>query len=81
MVLNKAFALRVNRMLEEKKMSKYKLEKITGISHGTFRNIFSEVNKDLKFSTMAKIIHALDMTIPEFFNDKLFDFANLEYEY
>lgn len=78
MTLNKAFALKVSKILAEKKISKYRLEKETGLTHSTFRYIFNEVNKDLKFSTIVKVVGALDMTLEEFFSDKLFNLSNLE---
>ena len=44
MNLNRAFALRLSNLLSEKKMSKYKLEKETGLTHSALRYIFNEVN-------------------------------------
>ena len=79
MTLNKAFALRVSNILIKKNISKYKLEKESGISHSAFRYIFNEVNSDLKFSTIVKVVDALNMTLEEFFNDDLFNLENLDY--
>ena len=70
---NRAFALRVVNLLIEKKMSKYKLEQKSGLSHSALRYIFNEVNTDIKFSTIVKIVGALDMTLEEFFDDELFE--------
>ena len=80
MNLNRAFALRVSNLLTEKKMSKYKLEKETGLTHSTLRYIFNEVNIDVKFSTIVKVCRALNVTLIEFFDDKLFDIDNLDVE-
>ncbi|MBO5310067.1 MAG: helix-turn-helix transcriptional regulator [Clostridia bacterium] len=77
---NRAFALRVVNLLIEKKMSKYKLEQKSGLSHSALRYIFNEVNTDIKFSTIVKIVGALDMTLEEFFDDELFEYENLESE-
>ncbi len=77
MNLNRAFALRLSGLLVEKKMSKYRLEKETGLTHSALRYIFNEVNTDVKFSTIVKVCTALDMTIVDFFNDELFDLDNL----
>ncbi len=46
--LNKAFALKLSDILNERKMSKYKLEKETGLTHSALRYIFNEVNKDFQ---------------------------------
>ena len=80
MKLNKAFALRLSNLLLEKKMSKYKLEKETGLTHSALRYIFNEVNVDVKFSTIVKVCNALDLTLTDFFNDNLFDLKNLDFE-
>jgi len=80
MTLNRAFALRVSDILIKKKMSKYQLEKKSGLTHSALRYIFNEVNTDVKFSTIIKVVHALDMTIVDFFNDDLFKIENLDYE-
>ena len=49
MNLNRAFALKLSKLLAEKKMSKYKLEKGTELTHSALRYIFNEVNTDVKF--------------------------------
>ena len=77
MNLNRAFALRLSNLLIEKNMSKYKLEKETGLTHSALRYIFNEVNNDVKFSTIVKVCNALNITIVEFFNDELFNLKNL----
>lgn len=79
MTLNKAFALRISEILLKKKMSKYQLEKRSGISHSALRYIFNEVNTDLKFSTIVKVVDALDMTLDEFFKDSVFNLGNLNF--
>ncbi len=49
MTLNKAFALRISNLLIKNNMSKYKLEKESGLTHSALRYIFNEVNTDVKF--------------------------------
>ena len=80
MNLNKAFALRLSKLLNEKKMTKYKLEKETGLTHSTLRYIFNEINRDVKFSTIVKVCSALNITLKDFFTDKVFDLQNLDFE-
>lgn len=79
MDLNKAFALRVSNLLIKNNISKYKLEKETGLTHSAIRYIFNEVNKDVKFSTIVKVVSFFGMTLAEFFDDELFNLENLEY--
>ncbi len=80
MNLNKAFALKVSKLLQENKISKYKLEKETGITHSALRYIFNEVNKDVKFSTIVKVCNFFNLSLTEFFNDDVFNIDNLEFE-
>lgn len=80
MNLNRNFALRLSQLLQEKNMSKYKLEKETGLTHSALRYIFNEVNKDVKFSTIVKVCNALKIDLLEFFNDDLFKLENLDCE-
>ena len=77
MNLNKAFALKLSKILAERKISKYKLEKETGITHSALRYIFNEVNKDVKFSSIVKVCEFLNISLSEFFNDELFNYENL----
>ena len=78
MNLNRAFALRLSQLLVEKKMTKYRLEKETGLTHSALRYIFNEVNNDVKFSTIVKVCNALNISIVEFFDDELFNLKNLD---
>ena len=80
MDLNKAFALRVTKLLQERGISKYKHEKETGITHSALRYIFNEVNKDVKFSTIVKVCNFFNLSLMEFFNDDLFKIENLDFE-
>ncbi len=77
MNLNRIFAMRLSKILLEKNMSKYKLEKESGLSHSALRYIFNEVNTDVKFSTIVKVCEALNISLKEFFDDEIFDMDNL----
>lgn len=80
MTLNKAFALRISDILVKRNMSKYQLEKKSGLTHSALRYIFNEVNKDVKFSTIVKVVDAFGMTLEEFFSDAVFNLHNLDFE-
>ncbi|MBE7090595.1 MAG: helix-turn-helix transcriptional regulator [Clostridiales bacterium] len=77
MNLNKAFAIRLSKLLSEKGMTKYRLEKESGITHSALRYIFNETNQDVKFSTVVKVCIALKVSLKEFFDDDMFQFENL----
>lgn len=78
MKLSRAFALRLSNLLLERKMSKYKLEKETGLTHSALRYIFNENNIDVKFSTIVKVCGALQIKVSDFFDDELFCLNNLD---
>lgn len=78
MTLNKAFAMRISALLIKNNLSKYQLEKETGLTHSAMRYIFNEVNKEVKFSTIVKVSEFFGMTLSEFFDDEIFKFENLE---
>lgn len=78
MTLNKAFAMRISCLLIKNNLSKYKLEKETGLTHSAMRYIFNEVNKEVKFSTIVKVAEFFGMSLSEFFDDEIFKFDNLE---
>lgn len=80
MNLNRNFAIKLSQILNERKMSKYKLEKESGLSHSALRYIFNEVNTDVKFSTIVKVCKVFNIPLCEFFNDNLFKLENLECE-
>ena len=80
MNLNKAFALRLSKILNERKISKYRLEKNSGLTHSALRYIFNETNTDVKFSTIVKVCDAINMPLKEFFDDKIFEIENLDFE-
>ena len=79
MTLNKAFALRITELLSKHKMSKYRLEKESGLSHSALRHIFNENNNDVKLSSVAKVAFVFGMTLNEFFASEIFNLANIEF--
>ena len=81
MTIGKAVALRIHDLLQEKKMSQYRLEQNAGIPHGTMCCITSAQNNDIQLGTIIKIAKGFDMTFMEFLNHPLFLSEELEYEY
>ena len=79
MTLNKAFAMRLSELLTKNNMSKYRLEKESGLSHSALRHIFNENNKDVNLSSVAKVASVFNLTLSEFFADG-FDLNNIDFE-
>lgn len=78
MTVNKALALRLTSLLFINKMSKYRLEKISGMSHSAMIHIFNEDYKDIKLSTVIRFARAFNMSVAEFLNDPLFENLDLD---
>ena len=66
MTFAEAVAKRTKELLIEKKMTMYRLIKITCLDKTTIQGIMKAKNKDLKLSTLFLIADAFGMTISEF---------------
>lgn len=75
--VNHALALRIKELLEEKKMTRYKLAMESGVSHSTLKNIMHETVTDNLLSTTILIASGFGMTVSEFLDSPLFDEQNL----
>ncbi len=78
MKLSTAVAMRISKILNEKNMSQYRLERIIAMPHNTMKTLMGERNKSVNLRTVMQIIKGLDMTPAEFFNDPLFESDELE---
>lgn len=80
MKLQRAIALRINKLLLDNKMSRYALCKKVLLPEQTLKNIIDERNGDIKLTTVAKIADGFGLSILEFFNNDLFKRENLDIE-
>ncbi|MBQ8451251.1 MAG: helix-turn-helix domain-containing protein [Clostridia bacterium] len=78
MKLSTAVAIRVSKLLEERKMSQYRLEKIIAMPHNTMKTLMGERNQSVNLKTVMQIIRGLEMTTAEFFDDPIFESDDLE---
>ncbi len=78
MTVNKAVAMRVSKLLYEKKMTQYRLAIKSGVQQGSLGCIMHERNKTVTLSTVAMLARGFDMTLQEFLDDELFSFDNME---
>lgn len=78
MKINEAVSIRIRELLSAKRMSQYKLEQISGITHNTMLCIMNGRYESCYLKTLMKIIRALELTPCDFFSSSLFDFSNLE---
>ena len=80
MTVNNAVAKRVSALLQEKKMTQYRLEQESGIQHGSMQCIMNGRNKTVTLSTVILLARGFGMSLPEFLDDEVFRFENLEIE-
>jgi len=76
--VNHALSLRIQELLKEKNMTRYRLAMNSGVNHSTLKNIIHETIKDNLLSTTILIASGFDMTISEFLDSPLFDEDNLD---
>ncbi len=77
MTTQKAVALRISNLLIKNRMTQYTLCKKIAMPEETLRSIISERYKTVKLDTIINICDGFDITIQEFFDDELFNRANL----
>lgn len=78
MTLSKAVSTRIRQILKDKKLSQYKLEQMTGITHNTMLSFLNNKYRSCNLRTLVIVIMALNMSIKEFFDDELFNNEQLE---
>lgn len=78
--ISQAVALRIKELLEERKMTLYKLEKESGVLHGTMSNILYGRNKGVNLATIIQISRGFDISYQEFLNSPIFAEENLKVE-
>ncbi len=79
MNLAKCISRRIREILFSKQITQYKLEMISGISHGTMNSLLNCRYKAANIKTVFIIIQALEMTVLDFFDSPLFaDLYNID---
>ncbi len=80
MTVNDAVAKRIKALISERKVTKYRLEKLSGIQHGHLQWILSGKSKTVTLSTVIMLANGFGMTLIEFLDNKDFLFENLNAE-
>lgn len=70
--VNHALVLRIDELLKEKNMTRYRLAMNSGVTHSTLKNIMHETVKDNLLSTTILIAGGFDVTVSEFLDTPLF---------
>ena len=78
MKLSIAIGKRIQELLFSKNITQYRLAKLTCLSQNCISNIIRGKNSDINFSTIYLIAQALNISLVEFLNSRLFDSDNIE---
>ena len=77
MKISEVIALRIRQILKQRKMTQYRLEQLSGISHNTMINLLNARYKAANMRTVFIIINSLGITVKDFFDDPLFNFDDM----
>ncbi len=80
MTVGEAVAKRIIDLLKQKGMTQYRLEKESGIQHGSMQCIMNGRNKTVTLSTVMMLSRGFSMTLIEFLDDPVFSSEDLEIE-
>ena len=80
MTINDAVAKRIVKLLREKKLTQYRLEKNSFIAHGAMNNILAGKNKTVTLTTIFRLARGFDISVEEFLDDEVFRTEELELE-
>ncbi|MBQ8907930.1 MAG: helix-turn-helix transcriptional regulator [Clostridia bacterium] len=80
MTVNDAVAKRVSLLLQERRMTQYRLEQESGIQHGSMQCIMNGRNKTVTLSTVMMLARGFHMSLTDFLDHPLFRSEDLELE-
>ncbi len=78
MKISEAVALRVGKILSDRKITQYRLEHDIAMPHNTMKTLMGKRNKSVNLRTIMQITKGLNMTLAEFFNDPVFEDENID---
>lgn len=73
MYLSEAIRKRIENLMKKNKTNGNNLALNSGIDRSTINRFLRKQNKSIKIETITLICQSLDMTLKDFFDDKLFD--------
>lgn len=80
MKISRAVSLRIKELLKQKNMTLYKLEKESGVLHGTMSNIMYGRNKGITLTTLIQISRGFGLSYQEFLDSPYLEESNLDIE-
>jgi len=70
---SQAIRQRIQELLLQKKMSQYRLEQLSGISHSQMGFIMKDRNRSMSFTTVLQLCRGFNMALVEFFDSPQFN--------
>lgn len=77
MTLAEALSLRITQLMEERKITQYRLAQLSGIAETTIADIRKMRNKGTNIQNINAIAQGLEIDLIEFFNSPLFSRENI----
>lgn len=77
MNVREAVVQRLREIIDKKDMSLYSLQKVSGMSEGTFLTLIYGDRKGVNLTTLITLVQSLGMSMKDFFDSELFDEGNL----
>ena len=72
LTLEQAIRKRINNLAKERKITINKVSTLSGLPHTTLLSFMNEEKHDPRISTLLHVCEAFDISLNDFFNDKLF---------
>ena len=72
LTLEQAIRKRINNLAKERKITINKVSTLSGLPHTTLLSFMNEETHDPRVSTLLHVCEAFDISLNDFFNDKLF---------
>lgn len=78
MRIKEAIVKRFQQLCQERHIKYNELATLSGVTPSTVYSMMDDSRKDVSAITVKKLCDGLDITIPQFFNDPLFEFLEQE---
>ncbi len=71
--IKEVIAKRLKQILKDKKLSLIEISKKSYLSYDTINDLLNNDNRDVSLSTVINVLLAIDISLKEFFDDKMFE--------
>ena len=78
MRMKEAIVKRFQQLCQERNIKYNELATLSGVTPSTVYSMMDSRRKDVSVITVKKLCDGLEISIPEFFNDSLFDYLEQE---